>query len=146
MTDAVSSELGKRKRPNSKEYGHLIGKKVSLTHKVTGKVEIGILTDDSSYSKNGWWEIYTYGCTVTLTKDYWHLEESTMTKEEMFDFILMNNVEISVDGGWYTKVDEEGNHGERFQNKYRVSINGSGICGFDLEGAIQYYCDNLEVK
>lgn len=71
-----------------------------------------------------------------------------LTKEQMFDFILTNNVEIHLDGGFWSRHDEEGNITERFKKKYAVSINNSGMSGYDLEDAIQYYHDNLlmEVK
>ena len=66
-----------------------------------------------------------------------------LTKEQMFDFILNNHVDISVDGTWYTKYDDAGNEIGKFQNKYRVSINGCGMLGFDLEQAIHYYWEHL---
>lgn len=71
---------------------------------------------------------------------------TNLTKEQMFDFILENNVEISLDGSFWTKYDENGNAIERFQKKYTVSINNSGMSGFDLEEAIQYYHENLSEK
>lgn len=69
-----------------------------------------------------------------------------LTKEEMFDFILNNVVTILPGGGWWTRHDEEGNVIERYQNKYTVSINETGMCGMDLEEAIQYYHDNYGDK
>ena len=69
-----------------------------------------------------------------------------LTKEQMFDFILNNVVTIRVDGGWWTRHDEEGNIIERYQNKYAVSINETGMIGMDLEEAIQYYHDNYGDK
>ena len=69
-----------------------------------------------------------------------------LSKEQMFDFILENYVDISPDGTWYGKYDDEGELLYRFQNKYRISINGSGMCGFDLEEAINYYVENLQDK
>ena len=62
---------------------------------------------------------------------------STLTKEEMFDFILNNWVSISPDGGIWTKTD-----GTKVRVKYRVSINDALMCGMDLEEAIQYYYNN----
>lgn len=64
-----------------------------------------------------------------------------LTKEQMFDFILNNVVTILPSGGWWTRHDEEGNVIERYQNKYTVSINETGMSGMDLE-AIQYYHEN----
>lgn len=69
-----------------------------------------------------------------------------LSKEQMFDFILNNNVTIRPDGGWWTRHDEEGNVITRYQNKYNVSINETGMCGMALEEAIQYYHDNYGDK
>lgn len=68
---------------------------------------------------------------------------SKLTKEQMFDFILENNVEIHLDGSFWTRHSEAGEVSERFQKKYTVSINNSGMSGMDLEEAIQYYHDNM---
>lgn len=65
-----------------------------------------------------------------------------LSKEQMFDFILNNNVTILPDGEWWTRHDEGGTVIERYQNKYNVSINETRMCGMDLEEAIQYYYDN----
>lgn len=70
-----------------------------------------------------------------------------LTKEQMFDFILNNVVTVLPGrGGWWTQHDEEGNVIEQYQNKYTVSINETGMCGMDLEEAIQYYHDNYGDK
>lgn len=61
-----------------------------------------------------------------------------LTKEEMFDFILRNNVSITAGGGRWTRMES----GEQYENKYRVTINDSSMCGMDLEEAIQFYVDN----
>lgn len=62
----------------------------------------------------------------------------TLSKEEMFDFILQNRVTITPDGSLWTKVD-----GSKVRIKYTVAINDCGMSGLDLEDAIQYYYDNL---
>lgn len=59
-----------------------------------------------------------------------------MSKEEMFDFILTNNVEITRDGAVWTKTD-----GRKVRVKYSVKINDLNLAGYDLEEAIQYYHD-----
>lgn len=69
-----------------------------------------------------------------------------LTKEQMFDFILNNVVTIRPDSGWWTRHDEEENIIDRYQNKYAVSINETGMIGMDLEEAIQYYHDNYGDK
>jgi len=69
-----------------------------------------------------------------------------LTKEQMFDFILNNVVTVIPSGGWWTRHDEEGNVIERYQSKYAVSINETGMSGMDLEEAIQYYHDHYGDK
>lgn len=66
-----------------------------------------------------------------------------LSKEEMFDFILQNNVTVTPDNTLWTRYDENHKEIEKVRLHYRVSINGSGMSGFDLEEAIQYYVDNL---
>lgn len=62
-----------------------------------------------------------------------------MSKEEMFDFIVDNRVDISVSNTLWQKTD-----GTKVRIKYDVRINDSQMCGMDLAEAIQYYYDNLK--
>lgn len=64
-----------------------------------------------------------------------------MTKEEMFDFILVNTVTLtpSSDMGMWTNMET----GEKFRIKYTVAINNTQMCGMDLEESIQYYALNF---
>lgn len=93
------------------------------------------------------WSGYSYFVDVNLTRADNAVKEvkvkPKLTKEQMFDFILENSVTISPDGSTWTKHDDAGNVVDKFKKKYTVSINNSGMSGFDLEEAIQYYHDNL---
>lgn len=61
-----------------------------------------------------------------------------LTKEEMFDFILTNNVNINISNTLWQRTD-----GTKVRIKYDVAINDTKLCGMDLEEAIQYYHDNI---
>lgn len=61
-----------------------------------------------------------------------------LSKSEMFDFILNNNVTLTPSNGVWFKKNEDGSE-ERVIQKYTVAINDCGMSGFDLEDAINYY-------
>ena len=67
-----------------------------------------------------------------------------LTKEEMFDFIVNNQVSISREKMAWTKHDDDGNIIERFIVDTYVCINGWSLGGMGLAEAIQYYVDNKE--
>lgn len=71
------------------------------------------------------------------------LVEDTLSKEEMFDFILNNNVTLHRDGTMWTKYHEDGTE-EKIMIDYNVSINGSGMSGFGLVEAINYYVKEMK--
>lgn len=60
-----------------------------------------------------------------------------LSKEEMFDFILKNDVQLTLSNTLWQKTD-----GTKVRLKYAVSINDHNMCGMDLEEAIQYYHKN----
>lgn len=64
-----------------------------------------------------------------------------LTNEQMMKFILDNNVELALDGSVWQKTD-----GTKVRVKYRVTINGTAMCGMDLEDAINYYVNNIRGK
>jgi|AGFS01.1.fsa_nt_gi hypothetical protein len=75
---------------------------------------------------------------VTIWKD-------ELTKEQMFDFILNNNVTLHRDGTMWTKYNEDGTE-TKIMIDYNVSINGSGMNGFGLVEAINYYVKEIQKK
>lgn len=109
--------------------------------------EFSTVEDARLWCRHESWSGYRYFVDVDLTKAANPVKEvkvkPKLTKEQMFDFILENTVTITPDGSTWTKHDDAGNVVDRFKKRYTVSINNSGMSGFDLEEAIQYYHDNL---
>lgn len=68
-----------------------------------------------------------------------------LSKEQMFDFILDNEVTLKPNTIWWTRHDEKREVVERYKPKYYVSINETCMAGMDLEDAIQYYHDSFGV-
>lgn len=66
-----------------------------------------------------------------------------LSKSEMFDFILNNNVTLTPSSSAWIKTNPDGST-ERVINKYTVSINDCGMSGFDLEDAINYYVKEIQ--
>jgi hypothetical protein len=71
---------------------------------------------------------------VIIGTDNIVMEPEKLTKEQMFDFMLANNVELGLDGTLWTKTD-----GNKVRKKYHVTINSTGMAGYDLEDAINQY-------
>lgn len=71
--------------------------------------------------------------------------DGSLTKEEMFDFILNNTVTLYPDGSTWTKHNEDGTE-EKVVLKYNVSINGCSMSGYDLEDAINHYVKEIQNK
>lgn len=69
------------------------------------------------------------------------LIENRLTKEEMFDFIIENEVNCTVSNSTWSD-----NNGKIHKIKYKVQINNIDFGGFDLEEAIQYYNINYKGK
>lgn len=64
---------------------------------------------------------------------------SRLTKGQMFDFILRNNVTITIDTSFWRDINND-----PVEKKYCVTINGIDMGGYDLENAINYYVSNLQ--
>lgn len=109
--------------------------------------EFGTLEEAQQWCRDKRWSGYSYFIDREMTEAANPVKEAKvkpkLTKEQMFDFILENSVTITPDVSTWTKHDDAGDVVDRFKKRYTVSINNSGISGFDLEEAIQYYHDNL---
>lgn len=68
-----------------------------------------------------------------------------LTKEEMFDFIVNNQVSISREKMVWTKHDDDGNIIDRYIVDTYVCINGWSLGGMGLAEAIQYYVDHKDL-
>lgn len=68
-------------------------------------------------------------------------KERVLNKEQMFDFILNNNVTLTPDGSLWTSTG-----GKKVRKNYTVSINGCGMSGMDLEEAIHHYINKVRGK
>lgn len=71
------------------------------------------------------------------------LVTNQLSKGEMFEFILNNNVTLTPDNTTWTKYHDDGTE-EKFVKQYCVSINGHGMSGYDLEEAINYYVQEIQ--
>lgn len=71
------------------------------------------------------------------------IDDGSLSKEEMFDFILNNRVTLYPDGSTWTKYHDDGTE-EKIVLNYTVSINGHGMSGYDLESAINYYVKEIK--
>lgn len=71
------------------------------------------------------------------------IDDGSLSKEEMFDFILNNRVTLYPDGSTWTKYHDDGSE-EKIVLNYTVAINGHGMSGYDLESAINYYVKEIK--
>lgn len=105
----------------------------------TFEKEFETLEEAEQWCRDNKWSGYSYFIDRCRTKSAnpGKIKER-LTKAQMFDFILKNQVTLTPDSTNWT--DQQGNS---IKKKYTVSINDSGMLGYDLEDAIQYYHDNL---
>lgn len=74
-----------------------------------------------------------------IGKDVIEKKDIKLTKEQMFDFILNNTVTLTPSNAIWTDTS-----GKKVRQKYTVAINETGMSGFDLEDAINYYVNNRD--
>lgn len=122
--------------------GNLINSEVSTEIKyANSQSEIDEIIEDVKHKYEGraWGEVdgVIHSRTLLGVDSYKIQPRGKLTKEEMFDFILNNDVQLTISNAVWQKTD-----GTKERVKYHVSINDHNMAGFHLEEAIQYYYDN----